>query len=353
MASKLEELTEQKHDVWYWRRREFDDDTDPHSGAVVDVQRARRAFERDHNATNRKKVEDAETVLKHVRRNLDEAADKYHRLEREYAKLTAGQKSVDFWRDEVQDTHRAVVRSVKLVQQLRRENEADRRAAVAEIELARSVASVQAAIPEEDADDREGLFGPENDPDTATVLGDALVFTNKPTLTEAEKRLVHDKGAWHRARAMYRQAQKRRKKELEPKVGDMGAVVNAAKQCEQHSGSYHYSQSGGWRVGIFPGGEPWGVRSDCSQFVTKCFYHAHRADPNGMNYNGGYTGTLGVHGRRVSSPAPGVLCLVGNYPYHHVELCIDHNGNTIGHGDRWVNRSHINNFSPRTLRAYG
>ena len=105
-------------------------------------------------------------------------------------------------------------------------------------------------------------------------------------------------------------------------------------------------------MGYFPGGEPWGVRSDCSQFVTKCYYHGGAHDPNGLGYGGGFTGTLGAHGTRVNNPHPGDLCLVGYYPYHHVELIISTDGTTIGHGDARVDRSSIYNYSPRTLRSY-
>ena len=353
MASLLEEVTNQKHDVWHWRRREFDDDVDPHTGAVVDLQRARRVYDRNHSAATRAQMREARATLEHVRRMKRAAEDKFHRLEREYSHMTPGQKSVDYWRDAVQDRHREVIRCIKLVQKLRREEEADKDAARQEIALAKSLSGpLHMRLDVEDEDDAEAVLGTHDDPETGTVLGDAMVFTNKKQLTEAEKELVQAKGSWHHARAMYRQAQKRRKDELEPKGGNADAIVRAAKQCEQHSNSYHYSQSGGWRVGIFPGGEPWGVRSDCSQFVTKCFFHAKCRDPNGMNYNGGWTGTLGNHGQRVNNPRAGDLCLVGYAPYHHVELVIDSNGNTIGHGDRYVNRSHIRNFSPRTLRRY-
>jgi len=71
-----------------------------------------------------------------------------------------------------------------------------------------------------------------------------------------------------------------------------------------------------------------------------------------MGYGGGWTGTLYNHGSRVSNPRAGDLCLVGYPPGHHVELVIDSSGNTIGHGDRYVNRSHISYFSPRQLRRY-
>jgi hypothetical protein len=345
MASLKERLGMQKRDVWHWRRVE--------DQQIDVVQAARRAYERNKHSAEKHKVEIEEIELTRVRTMLDRAENKYEDMQREWGKLSDVEKQLDYWRDRTQDLHRAVERQIKIVQRLRRENEADKVAAKAEIELVHSVGPVQADKLEEDEDDDFGPepFGTDTDAATATLLGEPLVFTNKKELTEAEAKLVYLKGLWHHAQLMLKRARKRAHPP-EPSGGDAGAIVAAAKQCEQHSNAYHYSQLGSWRVGIFPGPEPWGVRSDCSQFVTKCFYHAKVRDPNGAGYGGGWTGTLGEHGTRVSGPRAGDLCLVGSYPHHHVELVIDGAGNTIGHGDRYVNRSSIYNFSPRTLRRY-
>jgi hypothetical protein len=340
MASYLELIDQQKHDVWSWRRREDD--------AVHAVQAARRAYERSHHSPEKHAVRETEHTLLHVRHMLNAAEEKLDHLRASYDKLNGLEKSENYWIDRVQDLHREVIRCVKIVQRLRREEESDRSAARGEIALAESLVP---GVKVDFVPDATESLGDEFEAHTGTVLGDALVFTNKAQLTAAEQRLVYVKGLWHHAQAVLKKV-RTKMHPPEPSGGSAEAVVHAARECAQHSGSYHYSQGGSWRMGYFPGGEPWGIRSDCSQFVTKCFYHAQARDPNGMGYGGGYTGTLGAHGTRVSSPRAGDLCLVGNYPYHHVELVVDSNGNTIGHGDARVDGSSIYNYSPRTLRRY-
>lgn len=337
MASYLERIEKQKHDVWHWRRAEDE--------AVDLVQAARRAYERNHHSPEKHEVTRTEGILLHVRHMLNAAETKLDGLRDSYDKLNGLEKSENYWIDRVQDMHREVIRCVKIVQRLRREEEADRSAAMGEITLAESLS------PPKVTEVSDESLGEEFDAQTGTVLGDALVFTNKATLTAAEQRLVYVKGLWHHAQAVLKRV-RTKMHPPEPHGGSAEAVVHAARESAAHSGSYHYSQGGSWRMGYFPGGEPWGIRSDCSQWVTKIFYHAKARDPNGMGYGGGYTGTLGAHGTRVSSPRAGDLCLVGNYPYHHVELVVDSSGNTIGHGDARVDGSSIYHYSPRTLRRY-
>jgi hypothetical protein len=64
---------------------------------------------------------------------------------------------------------------------------------------------------------------------------------------------------------------------------------------------------------------------DCSSFATGLYKIGGRPDPNGYRpgYPGyGYTGTLSVHGARVSRPDPGDLGFYGAYPYTHVVICV-------------------------------
>ena len=67
------------------------------------------------------------------------------------------------------------------------------------------------------------------------------------------------------------------------------------------------------------------LTTDCSGFVTLCYYLAGARDPNGLDYDGqGYTGTLL---RAMSSVAqetvePGDLVVWGTYPGHHVALVL-------------------------------
>jgi len=71
---------------------------------------------------------------------------------------------------------------------------------------------------------------------------------------------------------------------------------------------------------------------DCSSSCTGYYFIGSIPDPNGLGYNGqGYTGTLAVHGRRVSSPMPGDLGFYGYYPYRHVVIYVG-NGRCVSFG---------------------
>ena len=66
--------------------------------------------------------------------------------------------------------------------------------------------------------------------------------------------------------------------------------------------------------------------TDCSGFVTLCYYLAGAPDPNGLDYDGqGYTGTL-LRAMSSVAPAtvdPGDLVVWGTYPGHHVALVLE------------------------------
>lgn len=97
--------------------------------------------------------------------------------------------------------------------------------------------------------------------------------------------------------------------------------------------SNFYSQPGAWDVDHCITGEHYGERSDCSSWFTSVYKSAGLPDPNGTDYTGGYTGTLGLHGKVVSlsKAKPGDAVLYGPYPHHHVEMIVAP-GKTIGHG---------------------
>jgi hypothetical protein len=110
--------------------------------------------------------------------------------------------------------------------------------------------------------------------------------------------------------------------------------VQAAMVAMNNRGLVHYSQSTRMmivRYGIKPlaklidwfkrGKQLW---EDCSSSSTGFYYIEGRPDPNDCGYNGlGYTGTLVVHGTRVSTPQPGDLGFYGSgWPYHHVVICV-------------------------------
>jgi hypothetical protein len=163
-----------------------------------------------------------------------------------------------------------------------------------------------------------------------------------------------------------------RKKELQGKVTINGnkatggtkakriqavALCSAAK-CAAGRRHNFYSQAGTWDVDHCITGENYGHRSDCSSWFTSVFKSAGLPDPNGNDFRGGYTGTLGSHGKSISRTdayhVPGAAVLFGTAPFHHVELALgDGTDHTIGHGSAPVD---MGTFSllpgPVQFRAY-
>lgn len=115
-----------------------------------------------------------------------------------------------------------------------------------------------------------------------------------------------------------------------------------------------YSQAGSWDVDHGITGEHAGERSDCSQFVTAMYKACGLPDPNGNDYRGGYTGTLGAHGVPVSRARlkPGDLVLYGPAPHHHVEMYVGPGDKTIGHGSRHVDAGSIYMMADPHLVTY-
>lgn len=115
-----------------------------------------------------------------------------------------------------------------------------------------------------------------------------------------------------------------------------------------------YSQSGQWTVEYAITGEPSGYRSDCSQWVTAIYRACGLPDPNANGYQGGYTGTLGQHGKAISRAQlrPGDLVLYGPAPHHHVEMYVGPGQRTIGHGSRPVDAGWIDMAPSPHFRSY-
>ena len=67
------------------------------------------------------------------------------------------------------------------------------------------------------------------------------------------------------------------------------------------------------------------LTTDCSGFVTLCYYLAGAPDPNGLAYDGsGWTGTLLRRMRAIAQDdvQAGDLVVWGDYPGHHVALVL-------------------------------
>lgn len=116
------------------------------------------------------------------------------------------------------------------------------------------------------------------------------------------------------------------------------AILKAAANYRAGTQPGYYSMSGGARdydhaINHYPGGRIW----DCSTFADGIYLCCGLEAPSGPNTRtaGGWTGTEGEHGRRVSESAakPGDLVLYGPAPHHHVEVVLDpESKTTIGHG---------------------
>jgi len=145
-------------------------------------------------------------------------------------------------------------------------------------------------------------------------------------------------------------------------------VFAARKALEAHNAGRRpsfYSQPGAWTVAYAITGEPRGFRSDCSQWVTSLFKTAGLPDPNGGGYvNGGYTGTLANHGRRISWSQAQEYVRKGTKPVlviwdpwgpsGHVELLVSPAGDTIGHGSAPIAAHTVSTFAykPGGARFY-
>ncbi len=97
-------------------------------------------------------------------------------------------------------------------------------------------------------------------------------------------------------------------------------IVAAARWGIEHEPQIHYGQ-----VRPIPFGRALPLTTDCSGFVTLCYYLAGAPDPNGRYYDGsGYTGTMLGHLPRVRGRARcGDLVVWGTYPGRHVALVLE------------------------------
>ena len=80
------------------------------------------------------------------------------------------------------------------------------------------------------------------------------------------------------------------------------------------------------------------ITTDCSGFVTLCYYLAGAADPNGQSYNHtGYTGTLLAHGKHINASLvqPGDVVVYGPGTGEHTAIVVSVNKGdilTVSHG---------------------
>jgi hypothetical protein len=98
-------------------------------------------------------------------------------------------------------------------------------------------------------------------------------------------------------------------------------IVTAARWGIENEPRIHYGE-----IRPIPLGRTLPLRTDCSGFVTLCYFLAGAPDPNGRDYDGsGYTGTL-LGWLRAIAPLDakrGDLVVWGTYPGRHVALVLE------------------------------
>jgi len=114
-------------------------------------------------------------------------------------------------------------------------------------------------------------------------------------------------------------------------------MLSSAARCARGTRPNFYSQVGDFDVQHSQTGPSRDHRDDCSSWFASLYWSCGLPDPNGENFSGGFTGTLGSRGRQISREearnTPGAAVLFGTAPFHHVEAAIgDGTEHTIGHG---------------------
>jgi hypothetical protein len=98
-------------------------------------------------------------------------------------------------------------------------------------------------------------------------------------------------------------------------------IVTAARWGIEHELEIHYGE-----IRPIPLGRRLPLTTDCSGFVTLCYFLAGAPDPNGNRYSGyGWTGTL-LHHLKAIGPVdvrPGDIVVWGRYPGRHCAIVLE------------------------------
>ena len=96
-------------------------------------------------------------------------------------------------------------------------------------------------------------------------------------------------------------------------------IVAAARWGIANEPRIHYGQAR-----PFPLARRLPLTTDCSGFVTLCYFLGGAPDPNGLGYSGqGFTGTLLRHLHETENPRAGDVVVWGAYPGHHCALVLE------------------------------
>ena len=99
-----------------------------------------------------------------------------------------------------------------------------------------------------------------------------------------------------------------------------GRIVAAARWGIRNEPRIHYAETR-----PMPLARTLPLTTDCSGFVTLCYFLAGAPDPNGLGFDGrGWTGTLLEHMENVDRRAVerGDVVVFGEYPGHHCALVL-------------------------------
>jgi hypothetical protein len=96
-------------------------------------------------------------------------------------------------------------------------------------------------------------------------------------------------------------------------------IVAAARWGIANEPRIHYGQAR-----PFPLSRALPLTTDCSGFVTLCYFLAGAPDPNGLGYSGdGWTGTMLGHLAATKALRPADIVVWGAYPGHHCALVLE------------------------------
>lgn len=139
------------------------------------------------------------------------------------------------------------------------------------------------------------------------------------------------------------------------------ALLASVANCSNGKRRNFYSMTGNWDIEHeLVGGPEYGHRSDCSSTVTGWAKACGLPDPNGEDFHGGYTGTLGGQHNgwklvsRDSMEHSGLPSYIvyGPDPGHHTEGYLGPGNRTAGHGDAAVDFGIVDDFGDGDFRCY-
>lgn len=136
------------------------------------------------------------------------------------------------------------------------------------------------------------------------------------------------------------------------------ALVLAAHRCAAGQRPNRYSMPGAFSARFLIVGEPYGYRTDCSQFGSSVFYACGLPDPGGEGFDDGWTGSIEQKGvscsKQYAMTHAGCAILYGSPGRtHHVEWSVgDGTDRTVGHGSPPIDFGVFDLFGDGNYRCF-